>query len=156
MSEYIPYILLLLHTMLCSPGTPSVPNPARPHTIAVLGYMAPHPLSVALCKWKSESWMVIVLNLQTDNTHKARVSIFVHIPTSYTYTNLYIFVPVHASIRCKPSFSCCSEYVYIAQNIFGFMTLFTDAHATEQNKSHPHSRKGLWPDLQDAMMIAFC
>ena len=122
--------LNIFHTYFCyyyyvvPPRTPTVPKPARtrPHTIAVLGYMAPHPLSVALCKWKSESWMVIVLNLQTDNTHKARVSIFVHIPTSYTYTNLYIFVPVHASIRCKPSFSCCSEYVYFAQNLFGFMT----------------------------------
>ena len=96
--------------------------------------------SVALCKCKPESWMVIVLNLQTDNTHKARVSIFVHIPTSYTYTNLYIFVPVHASIRCKPSFSCCSEYVYFAQNIFGFMTRTMygcPCHRTQQIPPHP-------------------
>ena len=146
------YYVVLPWNSLC---TQSRPCPA-PHKCSSWLHGSSSP-SVSLCKWRPESWMVIVLNLQTDNTHiKARVSIFVHIPTSYTYTNLYIFVPVHASIRCKPSFSCCSEYVYIAQNIFGLMTQCTDAHATEQNKSHPHSRKGLWPDLQDAMTVAFC
>merc|ERR1711879_944442 len=97
-----------------------------------------------------------VLNLQTDNTHKARVSIFAHIPTSYTYTNLYIFVPVHASIRCN-SFSCCSEYNYFAQNIRVHDTRYVRM-PMPQNTTNPthHSRKGLWPDLQDAMTVAFC
>ena len=49
-----------------------------------------------------------------------------------------------------------AQSMSILHKTFGFMTQFTDAHATEQNKSHPHSRKGLRPDLQDAMIIAFC
>lgn len=78
------------------------------------------------------------LKLQTDNTHKARVPLFVYIPTSHTYTNLYIFVPVHASIRCKPSFSCCSEYVYFAQNLFGFMTRQMYGRPRHKNRTNSH------------------
>jgi len=111
--------------MLCPPRTPTVPKPARarPHTIAVLGYMAPlSQVSTYVNEDPNHGKCAAAQIADRSNTHKARVPLFVYIPTSYTYTNLYIFVPVHASIRCKPSFSCCSEYVYFAQNLFGFMT----------------------------------
>lgn len=152
-------VLNIFHTYFCyyyyvvppsnSHCTQARPCPA-PHNCSSWLHGSSLP-SVYLCKWRPESWMVVVpqLKLQTENTHKARVPLFVYIPTSYTYTNLYIFVPVHASIRCKPSFSCCSEYVYFAQNLFGFMTrqmYGRPRHRTELIPT-PHIRKGLCSGL---------
>ena len=51
-----------------------------------------------------------------------------------------------------------AQSISILHKTFGFMTLCTDGTPMPQNTTNPthYSRKGLWPDLQDAMTVAFC
>merc|ERR1711978_667391 len=99
--------------------------------------------------------MVIVLNLQTDNTIRLE---YQSSPTylHHIHIQIYIFLSQFMlQYDVNPALAA-TQSISILHKTFGFMTLYVRT-PMPQNTTNPthYSRKGLWPDLQDAMTVAF-